>query len=482
MQTEMKQLSPLANLIVDRAIDNTNRKLVAGYRNKKNSRPNAKTSDPAAVAKDTLNATSATSGIEVANRGVAWREMIEKSLTHGISSLATMKFDGEFTVQGGTPNGLDAVPNQPGVYVIYNKNNEAVYVGDSTKLQKRWHAGHLNELRQGERSGDPYKLAPELMEGCTVRYVLMDSEATAAALEAHLIKTEKPVVNKREELKDEQGKRANIEAKKMKEASGSTATLVGGAALEAAKNSGWMVMEQLTSAVLKALKDELVDIFMGGQAKILDRLKRFFAKVWAVVQRIIDAPTQLLTGIFEFIVNALSKAIGQVYQLARNIFELGSNAWSLFKNARSMTQEELVHKITETIVVSATLVFWDAVDPVIESQLLGVMGPVAPYVAAAISAIGFGLSSHYLQKFVPKIVNYLLATRTGHHDALDAQRDACLRLIDVSENEFRMINVLGEYVRSSADFEVHTNAQIRELSSHQAIEVLDVRAMLRKIR
>lgn len=102
MQIEMKQLSPLANLIVDRAIDNTNRKLVAGYRNKNNSRPNAKTTDLTSVAKDALEATSAESVMDVANRGVAWREMIEKSLTHGISSLSTMKFDGEFTIQGGT--------------------------------------------------------------------------------------------------------------------------------------------------------------------------------------------------------------------------------------------------------------------------------------------------------------------------------------------------------------------------------------------
>ena len=76
---------------------------------------------------------------------------------------------------------------------------------------------------------------------------------------AHLIKTESLTANQRQELKNEQGKRVNIEAKKIKDASGSTASLVGGAAWEATQNSGWMVMEQLTSAVLKALKDEMVD-------------------------------------------------------------------------------------------------------------------------------------------------------------------------------------------------------------------------------
>ena len=479
MQTEMKKLSPLANMIVDRAIDNTNRKLVAGYRNKNNSRPNANTSDTASVAGDTLQATSAESAMAVANRGAAWREMIEKSLTHGISSLSTMKFDGEFTVRDGTATGLNTVPNQPGVYVVYNKDDKPVYVGDSTKLQKRWHSGHINEFKQGERSGDAYKLASEFTEGCTVRYVVMNSEETAAALEAHLIKTESLTANQRQELKNEQGKRVNIEAKKIKDASGGTASLVRGAAWEATQNSGWMVMEQLTSAVLKALKDEMVDIFSGGQSKIIDRIKRFFKKVWAVIQRIIDAPMQLLAGIFEFIVNALSKAIRQIYQLARNIFELGKGAWDLFQNARSLTREELVRKVTETIIVSATLVFWDAIDPVIEGQLGGVIGPVAPYAAAAISAIGFGLSSHYLQQFVPKIVDFLLSTRTGYHDALDAQREACLRLIDLKENEFQMVNVLGLYIHSSVELEVQTKSHIRELSLHQEIEVFDVRSMLR---
>lgn len=478
METPIKQLSPLGNLIVDRAIDNTTRKLIAGFRNKNNSRPGAKSADPGAVIEDTLAATSADSGMQVANRGVAWREMIQKSLTHGICSLKTMKFDGEFSVRNGEADGLKNVPNKPGVYVVFDKDNKPVYVGDSTKLQKRWHAGHLNEFKQGETSGEEYKLSQEFKDGCTVRYVVMDSEETAAALEAHLIKTENPVKNKREELLNEQGKRTNIEAQKMKNAAADTLNLVGGAAIEAAKNSGWMVMEQLTSAVLKALKDELVDIFAGGRAKIMDRIKRFFKKVWAVVQRIIEAPLQLLAGIFEFIVNALSKAIRQIYQLARNIFDLGKSAWDLFQGARTMTKEELVRKVSETIIVSGTMVFWDGIDAVIESQLVGIVGPVAPYLAAAISAIGFGLSSHYLQKLVPTIVDFLVNSRTSFHDALDAQKEACLKLISISEKEFETINLLGQYVESSVTLEIQTKKHIRTLSSHTPVEAFDVRNLI----
>lgn len=478
MQPELKELSPLANLIVDRAIDNTNRKLIGGFRNKDNSRPGANSTKPGSVAKDALNATSAQNVMDVANRGVAWREMIEKSLTHGISTLKTMKFDGEFSVKDGVATGLDAVPNKPGVYVVVNKHDKVMYVGDSIKLQSRWHAGHLNEFKQGERAQNPYKLADEFKEGCTVKYLVMDSEETAAALEAHLIRTEQPPANKRQELLNEQGKRANIEAKKMKDAAGTTGSILQGAAKEAAKNSGWVVLEQLTAAALKALKDELVDIFGGGKSTILARIQRFCEKVWSIVRRIIEAPLQLLKGIFEFIVNALSKTIRQIYQLARNIFDLGAAAWSLFKDAGSMSKADLVTKITETIIVSGSLVIWDGLDPIVESQLFPLLGPVAPYLAAAISAMGFGLSSHYLQQFVPSIVEFLINSRTGHHEALQAQREACMQLISLNEQQFETINVLGRYVESSLTLEIDTKAHVRELSPHSAIKPLDIRNLL----
>ncbi len=138
----------------------------------------------------------------------------------------------------------DAVPNKTGFYVVTNKHDEVMVIGDSAKLQSRWHAGHLNEFRQG--------------------------------------------------------KRANIEAKKITDAAGAAGSLLQGAAKEAAKNSGWMVLKQLTAAALKALKDELVDIFGGGKSTILARLQRFCEKVWSIVRRIIDVPLPLLKGIFEY--------------------------------------------------------------------------------------------------------------------------------------------------------------------------------------
>lgn len=477
-QQELQTLPPLANAIIDRAIDNVTRKLVAGHRNKNNSRPNAKSSDLGAVTKDTLAATSAASAMEVANRGVAWKEMFQKTLSHGVSSIATMKFDGSFTVKNGKAEGLDDVPNSPGVYVVFNQQGEAVYVGDSTKLKTRWHAGHLNEHKQGQRSDKPYKLADEFEEGCTVKFVAMDSEATAAAVEAHLIAKEKPTKNSREELKTEQGKRANIEAKKMKDASGSAASIAIGAATEAAKNVGWGVFEQLATELTKALKDELIELAKGVSRTIKHRLQRIFNRVWKVIQSIIDAPMKILAGVFEFVVNAVSKTIAQFYNLAKNIYDLGLSAWQLFQGAKSMTTDELVQKVTETLVLSGTLILWDALDPVLEANLATVVGPVAPYLSAAICAVGYGVSSFYLQRFVPALVKLLIAMKSDAQEAVEEMRLTCERLIAVQERELILLEDLRDYVEGSFDFEVDTRSHATSLVSHQPVAALDVRARL----
>ena len=478
-QATIDGLPPLANAIVDRAIDNVTRKLVAGYRNKKNSRPNAKTPDLGAVAQDTLNATSAESVLAVANRGAAWKEMLQKTLSHGISSIGTMKFDGSFTVQNGVAHGLDAVPNTPGVYVVFNQSGEAVYVGDSIKLKQRWNAGHLNEYRQKQEADTPYKLAEEFQAGCTVKFVQMESEATAAALEAHLIKTAEPKRNSRKELDNEQGKRANIEAKKMKDASGSVGSLAKGAASEAAANVGWNVFEQLSAELIKALKNELIEIVRGVVRSIKFRLRRLFDRAWAVIQRIIDAPLKILAGVFEFIVNAVSKTIGQFYNLAKNVYDLGLSAWQLCQGAQSMSTEELVEKITETLVLSGTLILWDALDPVLEAQLATVVGPVAPYLSAAVCAIGYGLSSFALQKLVPSLIKMLLAWKTGAQEAALEMRHACERLIAVQERELRLLEELRDYTEGSFALEMETRAHTSALRHHEPIAtVVDIRAML----
>lgn len=475
---EAASLPPLAQAIVDRAIDNAHSKLIAGYRNRSISRPGAKTVDLSSTAKDALEASSASSVQAVANRGAAWREMFQKSLTHGISSLSTLKFDGEFTIENGAAVGLEAVPNTPGVYVVFNKQGQAMYVGDSVKLQKRWHSGHLNEHKQGKQSAKAYKLAQEFEEGCTVKYIKMESEATAAALEAHLIRTEAPEKNSREELANAQGKRTNIEAKKMKDTSGSAAKLAMGAGLDALGNSAWAVFEQLSAAVLKALKDELVDIVIGTARTIRLRLKRFFDKVWAVVQSIIDAPYKLLAGFFEFIVNAVSKTIAQFCKLARNILDLGQVAWQLFHGSKTMSAEELVQKVSETVILSGTLILWDALDPVLEAKLATVVGPLAPFLSAAICAIGYGLSSHHLQKVVPSIVRFVVDAKAGPQGLLIEQRLACEQLIQAYESEFRLLDALEHFAVESFRLEHETKRQIRVLEAHTPIAAWDVRSLL----
>lgn len=505
----LQKLPPLADQIVDKAIDNMTRKLVAGYRNKRNAKPNSKSTDYVAETQATLEAVSAETVMQVANRGHAWKEMIQKSLTAGISSLATLKFDGEFRVSGGKlPDDFNKVmPDGPGVYVVYSGNpSRPVYVGDSDNMRQRWYAGHINEHRQAQRSGGAYKLGAEFEEGCTVKFINMESKESAAALEAHLIREnfsqyhdvkKKPsdkatpeqvaereaalangmLKNKREELDTEQGTRSNQEAKKLKDASGSTASLVKGAAGEALSNVRYDVLERLTTATIKAVKNELVDILRGGKAKIAARAKRLLEAILSVLKGILDAPLQLLRGLVEFIVNALSKAIGQIYNLVRNIFDLAHGAWKLYQGAGQISREELVRKISETVIISGTLVLWDGLEPIIEANL-GVLGPFAPYVSCAVVAVGFGLSSYALQGLVTKAIDAIVAFKLGMLESLENARAACNQMLQNTQRELAMMADLGEYLSAKIQLMDSMNAHVAALSQHEAIQPFDIHALL----
>lgn len=501
-------LTPFTDQIVDKAIDNMTHKLVAGYRNKKNAKPNQPV-DFAAETKEALAAVSAKSVMAVANRGQAWKEMIQKSLSAGISSIATIQFDGEFKVKDGKrPEAFQsAMPDSPGVYVVFDDSTERpIYIGDSKKMRSRWYAGHFNKYQQGQREGqERYKLADVMERGCTVKYIRMDSEETAAALEAHLIREnfkhfkdvpKKPeklteaeqiarnealqkgmVLNEREELATEQGKRSNQEAKKMKDASGGATSLVVGAAGEAMKNVGYDVIERLTTTSIKVVKNELIDILRGGKTKIAKRLERMLRQVLSVLEGVLKAPLQLLRGIVEFIANALSKAIGQIYNLARNLFDLANGAWNLYHGSQTMSREELVRKVSETVIISGSLILWDALDPVIEANL-AVLGPFAPYVSSAVVAVGFGLSSFALQKIVTHVIDALIAFKQGFLDTLDATRAVCDQLIQVAEQELLMLSDLHEYAKTSGQLMAQLKAHTRTLSQHQAIQPLDIQTLL----
>lgn len=287
------------------------------------------------------------------------------------------------------------------------------------------------------------------------------------------------LLNKREELATEQGTRSNQEAKKMKDASGGTTSLVAGAASEAMKNVGYDVIERLTTTTIKAVKGELVDILCGGKTKITRRLERMLRQVLEVLEGVLKAPLQLLRGIVEFIANALSKAISQIYNLARNLFDLAHGAWNLYRGAQTLSREEVVLKVSETVIVTGSLILWDALDPVIESQL-AVLGPFAPYVSSAVVAVGFGLSSFALQKIVTYVINALVAFKQGFLDTLDAARATCDQMIRVAEQELLMLADLREYAKTSVQMMEQLSIHARTLSQHQAIKPFDVSALLPK--
>ncbi|WP_026959199.1 GIY-YIG nuclease family protein [Aliagarivorans taiwanensis] len=447
---ELHQLTPLQNQIVDKSIDNVNRKLIAGYRNRSLNKP---------TTGNTVKAATASDAMDVANRGQMWKEMIAKSFSHGIGSISTLQFDRSFTVQGGQAQGLEQQPDKPGVYVVYDSSGNIRYIGDSSNVNERWQKGHLGE----GNSDKPYKLDKELAEGCTVKVIDCDSVETAAALEAALIDevgTEN-LINSRTELSGEQTSRSNIEAKKIKERMGSAASLAGGAAIEGAKNGGWVMLEQLVADCLKALKDEIVDLFYSGEPDLLERVKRLLSRWFESIKQQLTNVRDFAKGVFEFVVNALSKAISQVYQLARNLFDLGHAAWSLYKNKETMSKEELVSKVTETVVISANVSFWSSMDMMLEGQLFPLVGPAAPILSALISALGFGLCSNYLSQFVPKIVEYIYG---GFAETKEQLRESALQLVESSQMNMRLLVELEAYAASSVGLMQDVTEHERRLS------------------
>ena len=463
---QLQGLNPLAHSIIDKTVDNLTRKFIGGYRNKKNSQVGAKDPSVSIEIEDTLKATSARSVLEVANRGVHWKELVCKSFSHGVASVSTMKFDGEFTVKNGVAEKLSEAPIKAGVYVVFDTNGEVKYIGSAQNIQKRWIAGHLNENKQCQRKSQIYKLANEFTEGCTVKFIAMDSIETALAVEANILATERPPINLKEELKNEQGTRPKIEAKKMKESMKSAAHLALGASKEAALNISWDIFEQLTAALIKALKDEVVDVFITTKAQLKTRLKRIIDKVWQVIANVINAPLSILKGMFEFILNALMQTIGKIYQLAKNIYDLGMASVAVLQGVKTLTREELITKISEVIITSGALIFWDALDPLIETGLTALFPPLAPfspYISSTLSAVGFGITSYYLSKLIPKAVTLIIDTEPQF---IKEGRATYQQILKTFENNEELMLELTLYAQTSSEL-------ISELDDH--VQRLDKR-------
>jgi|TARA_Y100001973_G_C5209118_1_gene344004 hypothetical protein len=431
VREDLQTLPALSNKIVDKAIDNVTRKLVLGARNRKNSRPDAKSINVKSEVSDILSASNTSSYVDVAGRASDWKEVISKSFSHGVSSLSTIQFDSEFNVVGGEILDSKSVHNGPGVYVVYGKSGKPVYVGDAEKVKARWVAGHLNENKQKTRSGEAYKLSSEFEDGCTVKVLHTATKETAAAIEANLIANhKKELINKKEELSNGQGTRSNIEAKKIKERINSSTELFKGAAKEIGEQAAASAIEGLMASAIKHLKVELVDLFKSGKANAKFRIKRFLNAVINDIKNLKTNLAQMLKGILEAVIGLVSQAIAQIYNLVRNLFDLAASAYSLYKGRQSMSTEEMLNQVIETIVISGSLVLWDALDVSIEGLIFPYTGIFTGIIASIISAIGFGLTSHMLSKYVPKLVQFIMGFGISHQMALEERRASYLLIVD----------------------------------------------------
>ena len=83
---------------------------------------------------------------------------------------------------------IKLVPNQPGCYIYYNKDNEIIYVGKAKNLKRRVYSYF-------HKQHDSVKVTVLVSQIDRMEYIITDSEVEALILESHLIKKHKPKYN-----------------------------------------------------------------------------------------------------------------------------------------------------------------------------------------------------------------------------------------------------------------------------------------------
>ncbi|MBE7703913.1 MAG: excinuclease ABC subunit UvrC [Cyanobacteria bacterium SIG28] len=83
---------------------------------------------------------------------------------------------------------IKLVPEQPGCYLYYNKDNEIIYVGKAKNLKRRVYSYF-------HKQHDNVKTSVLVSQIEKLEYIITDSEVEALILESHLIKQHKPRYN-----------------------------------------------------------------------------------------------------------------------------------------------------------------------------------------------------------------------------------------------------------------------------------------------
>ena len=88
----------------------------------------------------------------------------------------------------GLKESIKLVPEQPGCYLYYNKDNEIIYVGKAKNLKRRVYSYF-------HKQHDSAKTTVLVSQIEKLEYIITDSEAESLILESHLIKQHKPKYN-----------------------------------------------------------------------------------------------------------------------------------------------------------------------------------------------------------------------------------------------------------------------------------------------
>lgn len=84
---------------------------------------------------------------------------------------------------------LGALPDAPGVYLMYNQDDDVIYVGKAISLKKRVRSYFTNV------GNHTRKVAAMVQHIVRFEYIIVDNEVEALVLESNLIKDKKPRYN-----------------------------------------------------------------------------------------------------------------------------------------------------------------------------------------------------------------------------------------------------------------------------------------------
>ena len=211
------------------------------------------------------------------------------------------------------------------------------------------------------------------------------------------------------------------------------------------------------------LKDELCDCYLGGKDDWKTRLKRFLKRFKEEVIKGIISVDNFVKTAFEFTIKLFSGILDNLLQIFRSVIDGIKNIIKVIRNKNS-TKEEKLKALIDAIAIGVGGVVWNSIDLALETALASTfIGPFAPFVAAILSGLGFGITVNYIMTSFKVIVDFF----TDHHKEalimISKTQDQVIRNAKLSEE---LILEARETFQKFASFYQSCNGNITKIQEN----------------